>query len=197
MYGLGFVKSITFGVPSFEPVNSTIPESYSIKEELDAPHDQGDSGICVSVCATDMVKYKYRTLGQNGKYKRQVDFYYKHRSDKSVDGMSPRNAFEIAQAYSIISSFATLKSILAVKVAIVANGPVLVALPVYSTGNAFWRKITGNPIGYHAVTLVAYDDVEGEFSLRNSWGTSWGFDGYTTLPYSEFSQVMEAWTIFK
>lgn len=195
MYSLGFVKSITFGVPSFEPTSGTIPEKYSVEEEIDSPIDQGNRGICVSVCATDMVKYKYKT--NNLKYKKHNDFFYNHRSDKSIDGMSPRNAFEIAQAYSLISSYATLKSFLAAKVAIVANGPILIALPVYTYNSDFWRKTTGNPIGYHAVTLVAYDDVEGEFSLRNSWGTNWGLGGYTAFPYSEFGSVLEAWTIFK
>lgn len=197
MYGLGFVKSITFGLPSFNPIVGTLPETYSLKEELDAPIDQGDRGICVSVCATDMIKYKYKLLGQSGKYKRHVDFYYNHRSDKNQDGMSPRNAFDVALAYGIISSYSTIKNISATKVAMTANGPVLIALPVYSYDSDFWRKTTKGPIGYHAVTLVGYDDKENEFYLRNSWGTNWGLGGYTAFPYNEFSSVLEAWTVFK
>lgn len=197
MYGLGFIKSITYGVPTFEPVVGTLPETYSLKEELGVPVDQGDRGICVSVCATEMIKYKYKLLGQGGKYRKRIDFYYNHRSDKSQDGMSPRNAFEIASAYGIISSYSTLKSVIATKVAIAANGPALVALPVYTTNSDFWKKTTKGPIGYHAVTLVGYNDKEGEFYLRNSWGSNWGLGGYTAFPYLEFSSILEAWTIFK
>ena len=195
MYSLGFVKSITFGVPAFNPTVGTIPETYSIKDELSAPVDQGNRGTCVSVCATDMIKYKYTQHGE--KYRKREDFYYNHRSNKDIDGMAPRNAFEIAQANGIITSFATIKSLVAAKVAIVANGPILIALPVYTYNSDFWRKTTSGPLGYHAITLVGYDDKESEFYLRNSWGTNWGLGGYTSFPYNEFNLVLESWTIFK
>jgi C1A family cysteine protease len=39
-------------------------------------------------------------------------------------------------------------------------------------------------IGGHAVCGVGYDDAKKRLSVRNSWGTSWGMDGYFTMPYA-------------
>ena len=38
-------------------------------------------------------------------------------------------------------------------------------------------------VGGHAVLAVGYDESERRFTLRNSWGESWGDRGYFTLPY--------------
>lgn len=198
MFNSGYVRSITFGVPSFEPKKvSTLPESLDLRDQVGSVIDQGTRGICVSACATDMLKYIY--AGTDKKYKKRVDFFYNHRSDKRIDGMSPRNAFEIAQANSLVLSYAILRSVLAIKVALLSNGPVLIAVPVYNFNSDFWRKRTPNqkPEGYHAVTFVGYDDKEGDFILRNSWGVTWGLSGYTYFPYVEQSTIMEAWTVFK
>jgi C1A family cysteine protease len=39
-------------------------------------------------------------------------------------------------------------------------------------------------LGGHAVLAVGYDDAQSRFVVRNSWGSSWGMDGYFTLPYA-------------
>ncbi|MBW2672567.1 MAG: hypothetical protein JRD89_04010 [Deltaproteobacteria bacterium] len=41
----------------------------------------------------------------------------------------------------------------------------------------------GRILGGHAVALVGYSDERQAFLLRNSWGTSWGDNGYAWLPY--------------
>ena len=38
-------------------------------------------------------------------------------------------------------------------------------------------------LGGHAVTVVGYNDATNRFTVRNSWGTSWGDGGYYTMPY--------------
>jgi len=38
-------------------------------------------------------------------------------------------------------------------------------------------------VGGHAVTVVGYDDATRRFKCANSWGTSWGQQGYFTIPY--------------
>jgi C1A family cysteine protease len=38
-------------------------------------------------------------------------------------------------------------------------------------------------VGGHAVLMVGYDDATDRFRVRNSWGTSWGQDGYFEMPY--------------
>ena len=39
-------------------------------------------------------------------------------------------------------------------------------------------------LGGHAVMAVGYDEPEGWFVARNSWGTKWGMDGYFTMPFA-------------
>jgi hypothetical protein len=38
-------------------------------------------------------------------------------------------------------------------------------------------------LGSHAVVVAGYDDRDGRFIIRNSWGRGWGDDGYGRLPY--------------
>jgi len=42
---------------------------------------------------------------------------------------------------------------------------------------------TENELGGHACIVVGYDDEQGRFKIRNSWGSEWGDHGYFTLPY--------------
>jgi C1A family cysteine protease len=39
-------------------------------------------------------------------------------------------------------------------------------------------------LGGHCVVTVGYDDAQQRFIVRNSWGTSWGMNGYCTMPYA-------------
>jgi C1A family cysteine protease len=53
-------------------------------------------------------------------------------------------------------------------------------------------------LGGHAVLAVGYDDSSQRFLVRNSWGTSWGMDGYCTMPYgylTDPSLARDFWAI--
>jgi C1A family cysteine protease len=55
-----------------------------------------------------------------------------------------------------------------------------------------------SPLGGHAVLAVGYDDSTQRFTIRNSWGTSWGQQGYFTMPYAyllEAGLSSDFWTI--
>lgn len=39
------------------------------------------------------------------------------------------------------------------------------------------------PIGAHALTLVGYNDITKQFKFANSWGATWGDNGFGYLPY--------------
>ena len=39
-------------------------------------------------------------------------------------------------------------------------------------------------LGGHAILAVGYNEAEQRFVMRNSWGTSWGMQGYFTIPYA-------------
>ena len=53
-------------------------------------------------------------------------------------------------------------------------------------------------VGGHAVLAVGYDDAQQVFLVRNSWGSSWGMQGYFSLPYAYLSNsnlTDDLWTI--
>ncbi|MEA2414884.1 MAG: hypothetical protein QOI58_1541 [Thermoanaerobaculia bacterium] len=48
------------------------------------------------------------------------------------------------------------------------------------------------PIGGHAFALVGYNEIG--FLVQNSWGTTWGKDGFATLPYEDWLDcAYDAW----
>ena len=55
----------------------------------------------------------------------------------------------------------------------------------YSQG--VYEHVWGASVGYHAVTLVGWDDVEGCWIAKNSWDTSWGEDGWFKIAYGQCS----------
>lgn len=69
---------------------------------------------------------------------------------------------------------------------------------VASTGQAPMPTAGEQQIGGHAVLAVGYDEDQQRFIVRNSWGTTWGMNGYFTLPYPYLLQQTlssDFWTI--
>ena len=54
---------------------------------------------------------------------------------------------------------------------------------VAQTGVVPMPKPGERVLGGHAVMAVGYDDSKKKFTVRNSWGESWGIKGYFTMPY--------------
>src|SRR5258707_2332431 len=53
-------------------------------------------------------------------------------------------------------------------------------------------------LGGHAVVAAGYDDSTQRFWVRNSWGSSWGQDGYCTMPYTYLTHrglASDFWTV--
>jgi uncharacterized repeat protein (TIGR01451 family) len=76
-----------------------------------------------------------------------------------------------------------------IKQALVDIGPLAVSIGIGSAFGGDWdgdiyRCTDDNGVN-HAVAIVGYDDTGGYWRVRNSWGTSWGEDGYFKLGYGE------------
>lgn len=184
-------------------LTNKIPETYSFENFLSPVTDQGSTNMCVThavACflnwVTDM---KLKTSRKDNKI--AIADIYAIRSDKKHDnGMTIKEALHYLKSHGVksasgllkIHDYAIIGSAQILKQAIVANGPAIVALPVYnSTRDDFWN---GTELeGGHCVAIVGYTK-EG-FVIRNSWGYSYGNKGYSVLPYSEFSKIKECWTI--
>jgi len=93
-----------------------------------------------------------------------------------------------------LSGFSRIHTIYGAKHALVENGRVFIALPLYNNGPAFWKSdssYSDQARDFHAVAIEGYDT--NGFFFRNSWGPDWGNNGCSYLPFSDWNRVIEAW----
>jgi C1A family cysteine protease/DUF971 family protein len=98
----------------------------------------------------------------------------------------------------------TCNDITAIKTAIMTYGVVDVAVYAGSAFQAYSSGIyqdssttcSSSPCDYtptnHAVALVGWNDADGAWILRNSWGPSWGENGYMRIKYTSARVACEA-----
>lgn len=124
--------------------------------------------------------------------------YHNHRDYESqfyepltTDQQNAAAGWDIANRVSISSSGSTL--IDDIKTRIAAGDPVILSIYIYSNfdnpgpGGVIGPVPQGESSrGGHAVVAVGYDDVNQWFIVRNSWGTSWGDNGYGYIPYNVY-----------
>lgn len=57
-------------------------------------------------------------------------------------------------------------------------GPVTGCFVVYndffSYSSGVYRHVSGGEAGGHCVAIVGYDDAQGAWIIKNSWGVGWG-----------------------
>jgi hypothetical protein len=80
-----------------------------------------------------------------------------------------------------------------IKAQLAAGFPVLIAVStddifLHLGANEVWKEI-GNPKGYHAIVVVGFNDTAQAFKVMNSWGNSWGTNGYGWINYETFRHV--------
>jgi C1A family cysteine protease len=73
-------------------------------------------------------------------------------------------------------------------------GPLPTTMNVYadffSYAGGVYSYAAGTYQGGHAVLIVGYNDQEGCFIVKNSWGRDWGELGYFKIAYSQISSVV-------
>ena len=91
----------------------------------------------------------------------------------------------------------------AIKANMDAGLPIIGGMTCYSN---IWTAVkgvipkgNGQIIGGHAILLVGYDDSKQLFKFKNSWGSSWGDNGYGYLPYDYYysGNMFDLWTIYR
>lgn len=106
-----------------------------------------------------------------------------------------------AQRSLRIASYKTptrAQNITAVKQAL-QGGPLVTTMEAYGDfmmyGGGVYKHVAGDMIGGHAVSIVGYDDVTRSWIIRNSWGTTWGEDGFGHISYDDTSGISdETWS---
>lgn len=106
-----------------------------------------------------------------------------------------------------ITSYTRLNSISDMKHCLADGYPFAFGFTVYDsfesettakTGIVTMPSYNDSCIGGHAVLAVGYDDIEQMFIVRNSWGPTWGLQGYFKLPYQYIANpnlASDFWTI--
>ncbi len=124
--------------------------------------------------------------------------YRPHQKDKAK-----KDAGKYSKKYRI-KSYARIDGVLEMKRSLMVNGPFLAGVQVYdnwftaaseNTGIISLPKIKDELRGGHAICIMGYDDEEGLFKFKNSWGSKWGGAGYGYLPYEYMKKYcMDAWS---
>jgi C1A family cysteine protease len=152
--------------------------------------------------------------------------YWPYSVDEQVFDIDPSSfCYALAQSYQAVSYFRldpygstpqqTLKNI---KSYLAAGFPCIFGFTVYSSieqaddngGKIPFPVSAESSLGGHALMAVGYDDkmviengngmkTTGAILIRNSWGTTWGAEGYGWLPYEYVlkEQATDFWTIIK
>lgn len=170
--------------------------------------DQGDCGSCVAfaVCATLESAHWIQS-------DRELDLsegHLFHCGGATCDGWDFDPALERARLQGVgletdlpyeilgscveivpavrITTYRVLATHLGRKRAI-AQGPVVGAIAVYEDLTAYqsgvYRHVLGTDAEYHAICIVGYDDADGCWIAKNSWGVGFGADGFFKIAYGE------------
>lgn len=82
-------------------------------------------------------------------------------------------------------------NVAAVKDALHNYGPLSTTMTVYDTFEGYTGGVyqaSGVVTGYHAVTIVGYNDAHQYFVAKNSWGEGWGLGGFFQIAYDSGCQ---------
>ena len=125
----------------------------------------------------------------------------------SFDIRPPDSLYDEAELHTAISYSRVKQDIRHIKQCLADGYPVVFGFSVYEssetesvaeTGMMPVPKKSERLLGGHAVLAVGYDDTQEMITVRNSWGTEWGDNGYFYMPYKVITDAHLAgdfWTI--
>lgn len=92
-----------------------------------------------------------------------------------------------------------------IKTSLIAGYPVIFGFRVFENISNQMTNATGiiqmpqgQQVGGHAIEIIGYDDARAWYIIRNSWGNSWGDNGYGYMPYNYVDDQQlcnDFWTI--
>ena len=107
-----------------------------------------------------------------------------------------------------ITSYTSHATTDARKTALATIGPVLAGMEVWSDFFAYKSGVyvksasatrvgPNNTPGYHCISVVGYDDAQGCWILKNSWGTNWGEGGFARVAYGQADLLIDtSWSFY-
>lgn len=204
MVNYGMMPSVIDGSEDVfdAPKNIGLPKQFSYKKYLPEVLNQGSNPICVPCSLSAYINWDINLKDgiENDNKVRVFDIFDNRGHNES--GMTFKEALKYLQKEGVktakgnyqINRYAKVNSTIALKYALILNGPCVGGLPVYdSTATEFWKRVNVELEGLHAVCIVGYND-DG-FIIRNSWGSCYGEDGYSFITNKDANNFTEIWTI--
>jgi len=94
-----------------------------------------------------------------------------------------------AKKITKLTSFSTLTTMTERKQWLSTVGPLSAVFHVYedffSLGSGIYAHAHGDEVGYHCVEVVGYDDAQKCWLCKNSWGTTFGDNGFFRIAYGQ------------
>lgn len=117
-----------------------------------------------------------------------------------------QTCYDAALMHKIILYQRIVNNLLQMKGCLASGSPFVYGFTVYESFESQEVSTTGivpmphpgeSVLGGHAVLAVGYDDNNQWFICRNSWGPSWGVNGYFYMPYLYLTSGLASdfWTI--
>jgi C1A family cysteine protease len=79
------------------------------------------------------------------------------------------------------------------------RGPLVTCFTVYGDFFAYtrgiYRHVSGDLVGGHCVSVVGYNDNDGFWICKNSWGTEWGEAGFFSIAYGDCGIDSTMWAV--
>lgn len=72
------------------------------------------------------------------------------------------------------------------------TGCFIVYQDFFSYRSGVYRHVSGDAAGGHCVEIIGYDDAQGCWICKNSWGADWGEGGYFRIAYGQGN--IETWS---
>jgi len=78
-------------------------------------------------------------------------------------------------------------------IAALQNGPLITSMTVYEDfltyKSGIYRHNKGSNVGGHAISLIGYNQTERYWIIRNSWGNTWGENGFARISWEDSSGI--------
>jgi C1A family cysteine protease len=100
------------------------------------------------------------------------------------------NALAKPTSYTKLNSRAKMKEHISTRGSI--TGCFVVYQDFFSYRSGVYRHVSGNAAGGHCVEIIGYNNAQGCWICKNSWGTNWGEGGYFRIAYGQCN--IETWS---
>lgn len=205
------------------PSSIKLPRKLDLSKDMRPVRNQKTQGSCVGFAVSCMKEwqekrdinfsnyfspqwiYNHRTNDGTGMHMREamqilqkVGIVEESRfsyGSNTVRGEWPEGLEKNAANYQI-TSYAQVNTLEGLKKALNQNGPCPISVPVYNRGQHMWiaSEHDEKPLGWHAMTVVGYDDAKKDLKIRNSWGVLWNLGGYAYMPYEHWGLHSQCFT---